>query len=34
MPNHKPTVTKDIYIKNNLTLVARMPSLSAKREDT
>lgn len=33
-PNHKPAVTKDTYIKNNRTLVTRIPKLSASREDT
>ena len=33
-PNPKPTVTKDIYIKNKRTLEARIPNLSAKRDAT
>ena len=32
--NHNPTVTNDKYIKNNLTLLARIPNVSAKREET
>ena len=34
IPNDKPIVKKDIYIKNNLTLVALIPILSANLEDT
>lgn len=33
-PNPNPTVTNEMYTKNKRTLVARMPSLSARREDT
>ena len=33
-PNQSPTVTKEMYIKKRRTLVARIPSLSASREDT
>ncbi len=30
----KPTVTKEMYIKNNLTFKARIPNLSASLEET
>ena len=33
-PKPKPTVTKEMYIKNRRTLEARIPNLSAKREET
>lgn len=33
-PKPKPTVTKVMYTKNNLTLVARIPNLSASLEAT